>query len=234
MLLQATTVEAREALEQKTPWVTKEYKSAIVIRKSFPVMVHGMKISRFDENDQPTIRERIERGSKDLHPNLKVMKGRWSTSAWRPTVKGEKKRYSSLILDVATPEMADTLIRNGLINNNEAKIVERLDQSASLIQCYRCQEYGHMSTTYRNGIQCAECNQAHDTREHKIIAPAATKACASCGCRGHAAYDPACTQRIKERQRAAQSGQQSPIIQLPIENSGADLRLLNNTYEGYA
>jgi len=50
LLFQTTTVEAREALERDTRWLTERYESAWVLRKSFPVMVHGVKISEIDRD----------------------------------------------------------------------------------------------------------------------------------------------------------------------------------------
>ena len=41
------------------------------------------------------------------------------------------------MLNLPTPEMADTLILNGLVKAKEIKAVERFDQAASLTRCYR-------------------------------------------------------------------------------------------------
>lgn len=198
-----TREEEREALERNTTWVGKVYKSARVVRKSFPVIVHGISISEFDTNDQLTIKRRIERDNESLHPGLEVVTTRWASNVHKPTANGRKKRYSSLVVHVASPEMADGLIKKYMVENSEMKKVERFDQTAATIRCFNCQKPGHMSRSCPNGVKCAECNQGHDSREHEKIAPTAPKECASCGQKGHTAYDEICLIRAREKQKTA-------------------------------
>ena len=224
ILLQVASVEAREALEREDTWLrsTTGLSSAIVIKKSYPVMVHAMQISRFDTNDQAAIKTSIEGENRGLHPGLKVIRARWPASAWKST--NGQKRYSSLIVDVSTPEMADRLIAEGLTCRNEAKLVVKFDRMASTIQCYRCQSYGHMAMACINGVRCAECNQNHDTREHNSAAPTAAKACGPCQQEGHTAYSPTCPQRVKEWRRTTKRiARKAPFydscqqVQLPLQ-----------------
>ena len=116
---------------------------------------------------------------------------RWLSNVYKT------KKYSSLVLNLPTPEMIDTLIRNSLIVAKKAKIIARFDQAASLTRCYRCQAYGHIARTCRDEIRCAECNQTHDTRSHEIVAPAAIRACAAYNKKGYVAYDKNCLFKIK-------------------------------------
>lgn len=205
ILLQVTTAEARETLERETSWLSEKYKSARVLRKSFPVMVHGVKISSVKADDLVATQGRIEEDNQILHPGLEIVGVRWISSALRPAANRTRKRYSSLVVSAATPEMADEMIRKGVVDTSQGmRLVEKYDQSASSIQCYRCQGYGHMATTCGGKICCAECRQAHDTRDHEVAAPKAKKACAVCDSSGHTSYDPTCPFRIKEKKRAAQ------------------------------
>ena len=48
LLLQTTTQEVREALEKDTRWVLEVYDSTVVVRKFFSVMIHGIRVSKFD------------------------------------------------------------------------------------------------------------------------------------------------------------------------------------------
>ena len=120
---------------------------------------------------------------------------RWLSNAWKT------KTYLSLVLEVSISEMADALIGNGLVDAKEAKIVARFDQAASPIQCYKCQDYGHMASSCRNETLCAECSHAHDIRAHEITAPTAARACAVCHQEGHTAYDSNCPWKVKEKKR---------------------------------
>ena len=199
LLVQTTTVEAKKDLEENTTWLTERYTSASVIRKTYPVIAHGIKVEGINTNAWPEVKKKIERDNHRLHPDLEIMGIRWLSSAYRT------KKYSSLVLDLPTPEIADALILNGIVDARETKNVERYDQAASLTRCYKCQEYGHIARTCKNEVRCAECNQAHDTRVHKEVAPAATPGCAACGKKGkgHTAYDADCPFRTKMRKCTA-------------------------------
>ncbi len=215
LLLQTTTQEAREALEKDTRWVSEVYGSAVVVRKSFPVMIHGMRVSEFDTGNQAAIKERIEIENRSLHPGLEVVKARWCQGVGAAAGRG-RKLYSSLVLHVATAEMADGLIRKHLIEASEMKRVERFDQAATAMQCYNCQGQGHMARECPNPTRCAECSQDHDTRSHQEKAPGAPKACAGCGGTGHAAYEKTCPVRAKEAQRTRQRIANKPILYGPL------------------
>lgn len=158
LLSQTITIEAMGALERNTAWARRVYKPAVVVRKSFFVMVHGMCSGVFDTSDQATIKAKLETDNSGHHPGLEILGARWVSSVGRLTAQGQKKKYSSLILNVATPEMADRLIQKYLVEGGEMKKVERFDQTATSMQCYNCQEYCHMAKSCRNQIRCAECN----------------------------------------------------------------------------
>lgn len=162
-------------------------------------MVHGMQISKFDTNNQAAIKSSIESENRSLHPGLEITRVRWPASAWRST--NGRKQYCSLIVNVATSEMADRLIAEGLVYRNEAKLVVMFDQTASKTQCYKCQSYGHIARVCIRDVRCAECNQNHDTREHNSAAPTADKACGACQQEGHTVYSPTCPWRVREWKR---------------------------------
>lgn len=205
LLLQTTTISAREALEETTTWAKRVYKSAVVIKKTFPVMIHGMRISAFDVDDQAATRAKVEADNKGLHPGLVVRKTRWVSNVAKEVPRGLKpKLYSSLIINVATTTMVNDILDKGLVEGGEMKKVAFFEPSASSIQCFNCQEYGHMSKSCKNKTSCAECKQAHDTRDHARIAPNAPKACATCGETGHTSYDKMCPVKVKEAQRTRQ------------------------------
>ena len=197
LLVQTTTVDAKEDLEKNTTWLTGRYASARVIRKTYPVIAHGIKVEGFSINAWPEAKKKLERDNQRLYPNLEIAGVRWLSNAYKT------KKYSSLVLDLLTPEMADALILNGIISEKETKSVERFDQAASLTRCYRCQEYGHIARTCKNEVRCAECNQAHDTRTHRETAPKATPGCAACGKGGHTAYDADCPFKAKMKKYTA-------------------------------
>lgn len=134
------------------------------------------------------------------------------SSSNEPSKRGGEKGYSSLILNVTTPEMANSLVGKGLVEAGEIKRVEMFEQSASVLQCFRCQGYGHMARGCTKGVRCAECAQAHDTRDHQTKGQGAGQSCAPCGQKGHPAWYSKCPARAKERQRAAQRVANKPPL----------------------
>ena len=131
-------------------------------------------------------------------------------SARKPARGGGKKLYSSLIIDVATEDMASGLVLRGLVEAGEAKEVAHYVHGAA--QCYKCQEWGHMAGHCKNETKCAECNKGHDTRDHEKVAPGAPKACAACGGLGHAAYQKICPRKRQENERVARRLAARPIM----------------------
>ena len=119
ILLQVTLIEAREVLEREQSWVNTIYYSAVVVRKSFGVVVHGVRVSIFNTKNQQAIKEKIQRENRALHPNLDIVEGRWLTGTYIP-----EKAYSSFIVSVALLIIADDLIRKGLVEVGEMKLVE--------------------------------------------------------------------------------------------------------------
>ena len=182
---------------KNTAWLTERYASASVIQKIYPVIAHGIRVDRVNTNAWLETKGRLEQENRRIYPNLKITGLRWLSNAYKT------KQYSSLVIDLPTPEMADALILNGIVDAKETKSVERFDQAASLTRCYRCQEYGHIARTCKNEIRCAECNQAHDTRTHKDVAPAAIPGCAACGKKGHTAYNADCPFKMKMKKCTA-------------------------------
>ena len=203
LLLQVATVEAKEALERSAEWATQAYPSAILVQKAYGVMVHGMRISAFDTNDQKAIKEKIEKDNQELHPGLNIVRTRWIGSASRPTKDGKEKRYSSLIVYTATAGMADGLIQRQLIEFHEIKSVSKYDQGAELMQCFNCQGYSHMTMRYSNKTRCGKCSLEHNIRDHNDV-DNAPDACAACNQQGHPAWSSTCSIRKKELNKAYQ------------------------------
>jgi len=75
-----------------------------------------VKISEIDRDGWEVTTKRIKEENSLLHPGLKIVGARWSSSAGKPAADGKKKRYSSLIVSVDTPEMVDEMIREGVVD----------------------------------------------------------------------------------------------------------------------
>ena len=54
----------------------KIYNSVVVVRKSFLVIIHEIRVSKFDIGNQTTIKKRIEIENRSLHSELEIVKAR--------------------------------------------------------------------------------------------------------------------------------------------------------------
>lgn len=64
VLLHAATVEAREILERDSAWLKEADATAVVLRQTSPVMIHGYAIVAVDVEKQEEVKERIERQTR--------------------------------------------------------------------------------------------------------------------------------------------------------------------------
>lgn len=71
------------------------------------------------------------------------------------------------------------------------------------MQCFNCQEYGHMIRACRKATKCGECAEEHSTRDHKSSKDS-VKRCAVCGKTGHRSWEIVCQTRIQETNRMRQ------------------------------
>ena len=95
-------------------------------------MIHEIRVSKFDIDNQTIIKERIEIENRSLHSELEVVKARWCYDV--DAIEGrERKLYFSLMLYVATTEMTNDLIRKHLIEASEMKRVKRFDQITTVM-----------------------------------------------------------------------------------------------------
>ena len=156
------------------------------MKKTYAVVAHGIRIEAVDIENKEAAKKKIQEDNGRLYLGLDVVKAKWMASAGRPARGGGKKRYSSLIIDVAIEDIASGLVLRGMVEAGEAKEVSHYVHGVA--QCFNCQEWGHMAAHCKNETRCAECNQRYDTREYNKVAPGAHRACAACGGRGHAAY----------------------------------------------
>ena len=61
ILLQAATVEARERLERNTGWEKQLFGSAKILKQTFPVLMHGVRLDAVPEGQEQQAAERIIR-----------------------------------------------------------------------------------------------------------------------------------------------------------------------------
>ncbi len=67
-------------------------------------------------------------------------------------------------ITVATKEIADLLKQDGIkLYNVRYKVVD-FEKPMFILQCYKCQQFGHISSDCQNGCKCVKCGDAHDSK----------------------------------------------------------------------
>lgn len=204
ILLHAATVEVKEKLERNNGWLREADPTAVVLRQISPVMVHRYAIGAVDVKRQKEIKEKIEGQNKRLHSGLEVIKVEWPNFAEKLRADGKKKTHSTLLVQVASPEMADRMIMEEVIEGANLLSCEKWDRAAELVQCFKCHGYGHITSRCSQTTCCGTCASNHSFRDHEQLAAGSEqiiKKCVVCNKEKHAAWEPVCEVRIREKKR---------------------------------
>jgi hypothetical protein len=196
ILFSTLTEKARIELEKCSDWLRAVAPTAEVRRTTFPVHVHGVRVQGIKTNDQIRTIAAIRDENSQLHPNLEITRVSWP----KRTIT-EQKRYSSFILETASPETANRIISQGLIHEGEIKTCARFLSEGRVTRCHKCQRYGHIARLCRGRITCSECAEEH-LAETCTKGPETSRKCAACK-GSHRAGSQRCEIERKERERAA-------------------------------
>jgi hypothetical protein len=196
ILLSTLTEKARIELEKNNAWLRVVAPTAEVRRTTFPIFIHGVRVQGVNTNEQIRAITAIRDENSQLHPGLEITRVSWTKRAIT-----EQKRYSSLILETASPETANRIITHGLIHEGEIKTCIRFISEARVTRCYKCQKYGHTAKICKNRTTFAECAEEH-LAEECTKGPETNRKCASCK-GNHRSGSQQCEFERKERDRAA-------------------------------
>jgi hypothetical protein len=84
----------------------------------------------------------------------------------------------------------------------ELKPVELYESGSRIKQCFRCQQYGHISTQCNNNVMCSFCGGSHSTNDCMEKEHTDNRKCAACNAGSHVSWSNQCSARIKERTKA--------------------------------
>ena len=193
----ADTKETKELLERDSNWLAAVGQAASVNRRKFTIMVHGMKVASIDCSRQEDAIRQITGQNTHLRNKIEILRVQWPKKALR-----QGKTATCLIVDVATPEQANTLIDEGLLFHSELKECELYHGDCRVTQCYNCQKYGHTARVCRSQKKCGlcaapghddkACNFRNDTTKHR---------CVNCNL-NHPAWSSSCTARYEQVDKA--------------------------------
>ena len=199
IIIRANTVETKQRLEKNTHLQSALGGETQVIRRTFAVLAHGIRISIVNTNDQLATAKRLQDQNSTKHPGLEILR-----TAWPKQVHDSGKTHSSLIVEVASATQANRLIEEGLVEGYDEKQCELFDKTCRLTLCFRCHKYGHRSRACKNDPFCSICGGRHDGRICKA-ANKQGKHCGSCYKSDHGAWMEICPERTRQRARTSQA-----------------------------
>jgi hypothetical protein len=198
MIIQLKDRDGKQALASRKRWLEEVSPSARIIPDLYPVMVHGVRISRVNTTNQKEAIHLLESQNSKLHTGLRIVR-----VAWPRGISKTGKEYSSLTVFLSSPEAANAVITRGFVEGGEVKPVERFLTGCGLVQCFKCCSYGHIAKNCRAKARCGHCSESHETRE---CTQKDRKSCATCKAFGykktdHKAWDEICTIRVTAREK---------------------------------
>ena len=165
-----------------------------------------MRVADFPCNTGAAPAKSLQEENKRLHPSLNILGYSWLGKA-----EGIKD-YSSLIVEVDSASTANNMINEGVVHRYDLKTAELFDRNCRIIQCFRCQKYGHISISCQEAQKCGHCGEGHVTEECATGANTASRRCAACNGGNHAAWSPQCSARKKEAERAEKARANRPRL----------------------
>lgn len=185
--------DARNTLQANIKWTKVVAALAKVQQQTFTVIVHGIQVANINTTNQGRAIANLKKANKRLHQNLDIVRISWPMKAMRL-----RKAWSSLYIEVTTPEMANRLIAEGLINDYGNKECKMFSKDCQITQCFNCHQYGHVRKTCQNQTWCRHCASVYLLHACPVAGFAKCCKCTICG-KKHKAWSADC--KIRQAQK---------------------------------
>ena len=176
-----------------------------MLLERFFVFVHVVRIANIDSDETKAI-QYLKDENRTFFPDLSIVRAAFPKSALTST-----KTYSSLIVELDSPEQANRLIRTGLCEGGEVKRCELFESGCKLTQCFNCQRYGHVARACRSLVRCSYCGGGHSSKDCSSQSDQSLKKCSNCN-RPHEAWARDCPTWEKEVNRVRSIYAQKPQL----------------------
>lgn len=192
--------EYEAILDEITNWLPTFSEQLTYRFRTFPIVVHRMP-KTFPVHD-PTnpLYIRFIRENEDLMGSAEDV----DRIEWINPKGLEGKTYSSIVVHLRDSDSANHCIEQSVCFQGRMLPCEKSRRFPS--QCYRCQRFGHLALHCKSPPSCANCANAHPTRNCPCPAEPPCRDTKSCKhvtskctlCRGpHRASDKKCPERLK-------------------------------------
>jgi hypothetical protein len=140
LVIQLKEQTEKEVLNRRSAWLEQVAPSVKVLPDLYPVLVHGVCVSRVDTTKQAEAARDLELQNAALYPGLCI-----GQLSWPRGIQKTGKLSLSLTVFLASPEMANKVIEQRLVESREVKMVERFQTGCGLVQCFKCCVYRHIA-----------------------------------------------------------------------------------------
>lgn len=148
----ATRAEANWLLENRSTWTTLADPDMITSPAVFPVVVDSVPMDFFTRTDE--VREIL--AEQNPIPADMIHSIRWLSKPH------PEQRSGSIIVNILDKELTSKMICGSVYFEGNSLRVRACKKSR--VQCYRCQEPGHISMQCKNNLLCRYCGDEHDSR----------------------------------------------------------------------
>ncbi len=197
-ILCSTEEEAEQLC--KLNW-DKAYNGLRVHQPKYGIMIPGVPKEMINPNElkNPEIAKQLEEQNKEKGIQIIEMK------TLRRKLKDNTQHYS-LVAFFTNPDTADQCIKWGFYIDHQWFYPEKYTPQFQLIQCYKCQKFGHHATKCRSPDEvCAKCSEHHSTSQCHSEAHKCTS------CKGeHPAWHQDCPNRISAIQNLTNHKHEAP------------------------
>jgi hypothetical protein len=127
-----TNERTKVALLQDRSWIACFGQSCSIAENIYKVLVHSIRVDSIDPRRAEDA-AKLQEENQALHDGLKITRLSWLNRGHAPG-----KTHGSLIVGVATEQMANWIIRRGLVSNFAIHLAEYYSPESRLTQCFKC------------------------------------------------------------------------------------------------
>ena len=151
----------------------------------------------FNTQDQATAIANLQNKNKGLHEGLEILR-----VAWPKKVIESNKSHSSLIIEVASEEIANRLIDGGIIESYKKHDCEYFEKGCRVLQYFNYFRFGHVARSCKNKPFYYKCGGTHTPDKYKSQPERIY--CASCKDGNHKPWITVCPRWKKEKEIASE------------------------------
>lgn len=198
------TEESKRILEENDFWTKEVSPNASLRGASYGVVVHGVRVEGMPKDMEKDGAKALTKANNCIHPGVTIDTVEWLTK------DSQTKRYASLVARVASAEMTNRLIDEGVCHESDIKTMQFYDTGCRIQQCLKCQAYGHKTYGCKSIQKCVYCAQNHRSEHCPHKQARDMWKCGACK-DTHRAFDPQCKKRQTEKKRTKRARGSRPI-----------------------